>query len=735
MGYISHKLKNPLQGALAGGGDPASSPLYVFGPFLKLLVAAGLTKITFGASIWLVIFTVVFVSLMYRSVMKWITDGSGGSGLSEEEFGGWAVKITAGITFVEYTLTFLVSMAALVTFAADRFPALNDTDFLFQNRAWLAIAVSFFTAWLVNRGPATAAKAFGPATAGVLILLWVMMIVVIVKEGFNIPGFDFAAFSGENIGTTFGGYARILALMTGVEVFANMVAAYDGEPHQRAKKAFNSLMIIMVTTALTMLIVGPSILKNADPNNEEKSVFTQTMDALLPPWLSNVGTFIGIAVLLSASASSALGLQNLFVGLKLRRYVPSTLGRINRFGVAGRPVWIEAIIASVAYLIFGTNEETYLALYAAGVFILLSMTGWAATKRLVKLNKTEPSFHHAYVLIGTIFAALLTTIATVIIFYERFSDGAWTYFVFIPALYAVFTLFRRLLGDPTIAEVQTAAQVEASFLQSADSTLWDIESRHAVNDIVIPVDDSEASKNGLIMAQAIAQSIVADLHKIHIRSQHDKSHDDSDHIDDSEVEVLIPEGKDSVAKTICDYADTKSTDLIIMGTRALQGRKSLTSRSVTAEVIQASDCPILVIPSNWKVPEKITRPQHMLVALDGSKPSERALSFAVNIAKNFGTSITLLHVPLNPSEIKTMTAYLTRIQRFLTSQGINSDVLVEGNEPTTSIPEIASDLGVDLLFMTTRGLSGFTKTLIGSITDKVIRSIDIPTVVVPMIED
>lgn len=31
---ISHKLKNALEGALAGGGDPATSPLYVFGPFL-----------------------------------------------------------------------------------------------------------------------------------------------------------------------------------------------------------------------------------------------------------------------------------------------------------------------------------------------------------------------------------------------------------------------------------------------------------------------------------------------------------------------------------------------------------------------------------------------------------------------------------------------------------------------------------------------------------------------------
>ena len=122
MAHVSHKLSNSLEGALAGGGDPATSPLYVFGPFLKLIVVAGVAQITFGASVWLVIFTIAMVSAMYRLVMRWITDGSGGSGLSEEEFGSWAVKINASITFIEYTLTFLVSMAALVTFVADRFP-------------------------------------------------------------------------------------------------------------------------------------------------------------------------------------------------------------------------------------------------------------------------------------------------------------------------------------------------------------------------------------------------------------------------------------------------------------------------------------------------------------------------------------------------------------------------------------------------------------------------------------
>jgi hypothetical protein len=225
LAHVSHKLSNSLEGALAGGGDPATSPLYVFGPFLKLIVVAGVAQITFGASVWLVIFTIAMVSAMYRLVMRWVTDGSGGSGLSEEEFGSWAVKINASITFIEYTLTFLVSMAALVTFVADRFPVMNEQVLGLQYRTVLAILLSVLTGWLVNRGPKMAARAFGPATAAVLLLLWVMVIATIWQYGLRLPGFNLQAFNAENLPYTFGGYARILAVMTGVEIFANLVAA------------------------------------------------------------------------------------------------------------------------------------------------------------------------------------------------------------------------------------------------------------------------------------------------------------------------------------------------------------------------------------------------------------------------------------------------------------------------------------------------------------------------------
>jgi nucleotide-binding universal stress UspA family protein len=59
--------------------------LYVFGPFLKLIVAAEVAQKSFGGSVWLAVITILVVSAVYRKVMQWIIYGSGGNGLNEEE--------------------------------------------------------------------------------------------------------------------------------------------------------------------------------------------------------------------------------------------------------------------------------------------------------------------------------------------------------------------------------------------------------------------------------------------------------------------------------------------------------------------------------------------------------------------------------------------------------------------------------------------------------------------------
>lgn len=760
MAHVSHKLTSPVEGALAGGGDPATSPLYVFGPFLKLIVVAGVAQVTFGASLWLVILTIAMVSAMYRLVMAWVVDGSGGSGLSEEEFGSWAVKVNAGITFVEYTLTFLVSMAALVTFIADRLPALNAQVFGVEYRTIVAIALSIFTGWLVNRGPKAAARAFGPATAGVLLLLWVMIFATIWRYGFRLPNLDFSAFTPEFVGFTFGGYARILAVMTGIEIFANLVAAYEGAPARKSRMAFRSLLIIMGTTGLTMLIVGPAIFDMADPTNTQVSVFTQTMDLLLPAPLAYAGTLVGIAVLLSASAASAQGLQFLALGLKYRHYLPAFIGQRNRFEVADKPVWIEVGLASLCFIAFGTHEETYLAIYAAGVFILLSMTGWAATKRLTRELRAQYSFRQVGALLGTASAALLTSGATIIIFGERFREGAWTYLLFLPALYAMFSFFRSRLGAPPPVEEHLGRVMFGRYLAPAGVEAVRPTETVSFDRLLVPLDGSPLAEQAISVAETICHAWGARLTLVsvlqdkrvrrwfgqqikQVERRIDELAEREEYLEQTgwrlnnagiETECAIVGG--AAADAIHGLSIDQNVDLIVMSTRGRAGVERWVLGSVANKVVQLSATPVLLLRPGGAWRSRTSQFKRILATLDGSPAAEQVLPFTRALAGKFESKVILLAVADAPEAEeygRSMQTYLDGVVGQLRQAGLNAEALVTGSEPVQTILNVSESEAIDLIMIATHGRGGLDRLMVGSVADRVVQNTTAPVFLVPVV--
>ena len=790
MAHVSHKLKNSVEGALAGGGDPATSPLYVFGPFLKLIVVAGVAQVTFGASVWMVILTIAVVSAMYRLVMRWVVDGSGGSGLSEEEFGGWAVKVNAAITFIEYTLTFLVSMSAMVTFIADRIPALNNQFLWMQYRTILAIALSILTGWLVNRGPKVAARAFGPATAGVLLLLWTMVIATIWETGFHLPDLNLQAFQPEFIGFTINGFARILAVMTGIEVFANLVAAYDGDAAQKSKKAFNSLLIIMGTTGITMLVVGPAIFKLSDPRDLHVSVFTQTMDQLLPDPLPLLGTLVGVAVLMSASAASAQGLQNLALGLYERNYIPRYMGKRNQFEVADKPVWLEVAIVSICFAFFGTHEETYLAIYAAGVFILLSMTGWAVTKRLIRMVREKFETGTVFLIGGTIIAALLTTGSTGIIFFERFFEGAWTYFIFIPVLYAAFSYFRRHMGAPS-AEMEYLGMLDSALLggfgfgqyatseavlengEKAMEVTWQPDPKKlstwrdekvTIRDLVVLLDGSIHAAQALPTAKMLCRTTGAKLHLLSaVKNQMQGFKKTAEgrrvYLENLSKELLC-EGYDTsfavrpgyIADATAAYLRETNVDLVVLSTRGKSGEKHWEKGGASRKLVQNISKPILMVQTehagrvetHW-----VPRLKRILVALDGSIHSERTLPYARALAQSFNSQIFLLSVPAVPNasdyrapaeyleslrnkKDANMRKFISAVARGLRKDGLKVQTIVTGSLPAKTIVDVAAAKHVDMIMMTSRGRGGLKLLFLGSVAERVVDGADQMVFMVPI---
>lgn len=142
--------------------------------------------------------------------------------------------------------------------------------------------------------------------------------------------------------------------------------------------------------------------------------------------------------------------------------------------------------------------------------------------------------------------------------------------------------------------------------------------------------------------------------------------------------------------------------------------------------------------------------QKILVPLDGSKVAEAILPWVVWLARGFGARVTLLTVAPSRKEAwqpsprasglagaETMerlaiepTRYLEGIARYLAVRRIEAEPVVAPGDAPQEILSQGREHGCDLIAMSTRGRSGLGRGLLGSVTDAVVRSSDIPVVVV-----
>ena len=144
----------------------------------------------------------------------------------------------------------------------------------------------------------------------------------------------------------------------------------------------------------------------------------------------------------------------------------------------------------------------------------------------------------------------------------------------------------------------------------------------------------------------------------------------------------------------------------------------------------------------------------ILVAIDGSKQSDKALDFALDLARNYSAEIVLINV-LSPSLMSYVynsrmfvpnvdySKYLKQIRtphEKLLSKAIDkakkfqetlkvSKELVEGR-PTEKIIETAKKGMFDLIVIGSRGLSGIKEIFLGSVSNRVADKAKCPVLIV-----
>jgi universal stress protein A len=132
--------------------------------------------------------------------------------------------------------------------------------------------------------------------------------------------------------------------------------------------------------------------------------------------------------------------------------------------------------------------------------------------------------------------------------------------------------------------------------------------------------------------------------------------------------------------------------------------------------------------------------KQILVPVDYSPCSKKALEYAVPFAKQFDAELILLHVlqttppmlempPVDVETVEDAKKELDELQETLQDAVRSSKVLRLGS-PHIEIIAAAKELGSDLIILSTHGRSGLERVLLGSTAEKVVRHAGCPVLVV-----
>lgn len=124
----------------------------------------------------------------------------------------------------------------------------------------------------------------------------------------------------------------------------------------------------------------------------------------------------------------------------------------------------------------------------------------------------------------------------------------------------------------------------------------------------------------------------------------------------------------------------------------------------------------------------------ILVALDGSENSERALWWAIQYAGREKALVVLFRAvdaaTLDPASVPSFLIdarnYLQRMEAEINQAGLPAKVIVRKGKPALMIVKTALEEDCDLILMTTRGGSPIKRWTIGGVTEQVLRMSPIP---------
>lgn len=217
----------------------------------------------------------------------------------------------------------------------------------------------------------------------------------------------------------------------------------------------------------------------------------------------------------------------------------------------------------------------------------------------------------------------------------------------------------------------------------------------------------------------------------------------SSQFEDVDVELVSELG--DPAALIIDTAMDEDVDLIVMMTHGRSGLNRLALGSVTERVLRHAPCPVLAMREDKPI-------DSILLTLDGSEMAEEAIKPTIALAERLGAEVTLYcvdreHITLADDEIYALNAiepglvdaitlgyaspnevYLKKLVQSSIDEPVPVKMLMSQGKAADNIIRTAKNY--DLVVMSTHGRTGIGRWVYGSVTEKVLRSVDTAMLIV-----
>lgn len=490
----AHEKYNVPFGLAIMASDAVSSVAYAAEEILYVLIAViGLLSYTWLGWISLAIIgLLVILTVSYIQIIKAYPQGGGAYIVARENLGVKSGLVAGAALLIDYILTVAVSASSGVAAIISAFPSLD------KHKVALVIGLIIILTILNLRGVSESAKIFSIPTYLFIVSMIFMVIYGLIK--FSLYGAPMPMVNEQiKMSGTISLFLILRAFSSGCSALTGLEAVSNSVPNFKEPRQKSAITVMVLLSVLILFIFGGTSLLarfyHAVPVGNP-TVIAQIAYGVFGKTLMFYVIQLSTAIILIMACNTA------FTGFPMLMYVVGKDGFAPRqFTIRGKRLSFStgivalSCVAAILVVLFNATTHRLIPLYSVGVFLsfTLAQTGMVIHWK----NSKEAGWKKRAYING--FGAFITIITTLIIVYEKFTEGAWIVIILIPIIVIMMTRVKKHYNH--VADFLRANPVELEKSQL---------NKHFNHIMIVPIDSlNKAALNALQYARSITDDVIA----------------------------------------------------------------------------------------------------------------------------------------------------------------------------------------------------------------------------------